>query len=82
MSPALVSLPPDLDDAFAKMLELPPEQRLLLSDMLASSVPQPLSEAWSREIDLRVAEIEKGEVKTIPAEDVFRSAREQLRAAN
>lgn len=82
MSPALVSLPPELDEAFAKMLELPPEQRLLLSDILASSVPQPLSEVWSREIDRRIAEVEKGEVRTIPAEDVFRNAREQLRAAN
>lgn len=80
MSADLLPLPPELGDAFEKMLELPPAQRLLLSDMLASTVPQPLSEEWNREIDRRIDSLDRGMARTVPAEKVFERLREQLRA--
>ena len=80
MSPHLMPLSPELEDAFEKMLELPPEQRLLLSEMLASSVPQPLGEEWNREIERRIESLDNGTARSAPAEEVFGRLWERIRA--
>jgi putative addiction module component (TIGR02574 family) len=56
-------------------LALPADQRALLADKLVESL-DPAEEvgiraAWMAEIDRRIADVESGRTKTIPAEQVF-----------
>jgi putative addiction module component (TIGR02574 family) len=59
--------------------ELPPEDRERLVDQLLESLNEPaateLDQAWEAEIERRLGEYERGEVKAIDAEDVFAKAR-------
>jgi putative addiction module component (TIGR02574 family) len=58
-------------------LHLPQAERALLAERLLASLDTDdfaLSPEWQTEIARRVAEIERGEAKLIPAEDVFRNA--------
>lgn len=57
---------------------LPAEERVKLVEALLESLRSPLSDveaAWSEEIARRVAEFDRGEIATYPAEDVFADAR-------
>jgi len=70
-------------------LQLPPEERVAIADALLVSVPldedaaQGLVESstaeveavWSGEIERRIDDIQKGRVKTIPAEEAERAIR-------
>lgn len=60
-------------------LALSSEERSRLIDLLLQSLHEPpvveVDEAWSQEIERRLAEYDRGEVKSIPAEDVFSKAR-------
>jgi putative addiction module component (TIGR02574 family) len=60
-------------------LALSKDQRSHLVDLLLESLQEPpiaeVEEAWSEEIDRRLAVYDRGETKSIPAEDVFIKAR-------
>jgi putative addiction module component (TIGR02574 family) len=68
-----------VDDLAKQARDLAPEERARLVDMLLESLHEPplpeIEEAWSREIERRVAAYERGEVETFAAEDVFAEAR-------
>ena len=57
---------------------LPPEERVRLMDLLLESLHDPasdeLEDAWSREIERRVAQYERGESELYDAEAVFSEA--------
>lgn len=59
------------------LLDLPHEERAeLLDDVLASLPRDPeIEAAWAIEIERRLGELERGEVATVPAEQVFAEAR-------
>ena len=69
-----------LKELSAETRQLPREQAAELIDLLladAFSQPDPaIDEAWGREIDRRLAELESGTVKGIPAEEVMAKARQ------
>ena len=68
----------DFDSLLSAAAQLPVDQRLRLIDELAATVPddQPpsLSAEWLAEIDRRSAEIDSGEVETIP----WKTVRERI----
>jgi putative addiction module component (TIGR02574 family) len=68
-----------LKELYAETRQLPREQAAELIDLLladAFSQPDPaIDEAWGREIDRRLAELESGTVNSIPAEEVMAKAR-------
>ena len=59
----------------AEAVRLPPDQRLTLAHKILSSVePEPSLEteaAWDREIRERMARYDAGELRAIPAAEVF-----------
>ncbi len=57
----------------AEARKLPREDRARLAEALISSLDEEseLEAVWAREIDRRVRELRSGEVKTVPAADVF-----------
>lgn len=63
-------------------LALPPEVRVELAEKLymsmATDAEPPLSEAWRKEIESRIAAYERGEVEMIPAEEVFAELRKKF----
>lgn len=62
-------------DLFAAALGLPLNERAALAELLLDSLPAErqaaIDNAWRAEIRRRISEIDRGEVETIPAEDVF-----------
>ncbi len=68
-----------LKELYAETRRLPREQAAELMDLLlvdTFSEPDPEVEAaWGREIDRRMAEMESGQVKGIPAEEVMARVR-------
>ncbi len=65
----------------AAALNLPPEERARLAERLLSSLEDDpeVTAAWTAEAKRRNAEIESGNVRPIPADQVFASARAKLR---
>ena len=63
-------------------LELSSEDRAQLAQRLLDSLPrdQEVEAAWDEEIHRRVAELEAGTMKTVPAPEVFAEARSRLQA--
>lgn len=63
-----------------EVLSLPRESRLALAEKLLESLADesggPLSPAWSAEIKQRIERYRRGEMRTISAENVFRSLSE------
>ena len=54
------------------------EERAQLAETLLESLQAPLAEietAWAREIEERIAALDRGETQTYAAEDVFAEAR-------
>ncbi len=72
-------MPMTLKELYTESRQLPREQAAELLDLLlvdAFSQPDPvMDEAWGREIDRRLAELESGMVTGIPAEEVMAKAR-------
>jgi putative addiction module component (TIGR02574 family) len=68
-----------IDDA----LSLPVEARVQLVEKLLQSLNLPtqseVEEAWAKEVDRRIAEVEKGEAKLVPGEEVFARLRRKYR---
>ena len=65
-----------------QVLALAPEERAKVAEFLYLSLDDgagpPLSEAWAREIESRLAAYERGEVEAIPAEEVFAELRRKF----
>lgn len=71
-----------VDELSQKALELPPEERIRLAEKLLATVHELDAEveaAWDQEIQRRLAEIDNGAAKLIPAEDVFAEVRRILK---
>ncbi len=66
-------------------MRMPPRRRLLLAEKLMASVDgfvtREIGQAWDQEIERRVAEIQSGKAKGIPAGKVMAAARNKLREA-
>ena len=75
-------MPMTVKELFAETRKLPPEETAELMDLLlidTFSAPDPkVEEAWNREIDQRLAELETGKVQAIPAEQVMAEIRKKL----
>ncbi len=65
---------PELIDLFQKACDLPEKERATLAGLLIESLDSEweagVDEAWGKEIDRRIAELESGEVESIPWEEV------------
>jgi len=72
-------MPMTIKELYAETRRLPREQAAELMDlMLIDTFSAPdlaVEEAWGREIDRRLAEIESGQVQGIPGEEVMAKAR-------
>lgn len=71
-----------LKELYAETRRLPREQAAELMDLLLvdtfSEPDATVEEAWGREIDRRLAELESGQVKGIPAEEVMAKAHKSV----
>jgi putative addiction module component (TIGR02574 family) len=71
-----------LKELYVETRRLPREQAVELMDLMlidTFSEPDPaVEEAWGREIDRRLADLESGRVKGIPAEEVMAKARKSV----
>lgn len=72
-----------IDQLKAEALKLSPEERADLADWLwVSATPRAEVEAaWDAEIARRIAEIDAGTAKLVPAEEVMAEIEEKLRKA-
>ena len=75
-----------LDELKAQVLKLsPPDRDELLSALIASldgepeGTPGEIARAWDEEIARRIAQLDSGEVETVPFEDVMAELRAKLR---
>jgi putative addiction module component (TIGR02574 family) len=61
---------------------LPPEERAKLAERLIASLERnpEVEKAWEEEIRRRIAEFDAGRIESVPAETVFKEARNRLRA--
>lgn len=73
-----------LDQLAEQALKLEPNDRAYLADLLEQSLPASgfadadVGDAWSREIDRRVAAYDRGEIQAISVEASLQHAREAL----
>jgi len=67
------------DRVFEEALSLPADVRLSLVEKLLTSLNLPIDaeidRLWAEEAERRVSQIETGEVKMVPAEEVFSKIR-------
>jgi putative addiction module component (TIGR02574 family) len=71
-----------VDELSQKALELPAEERVLLAERLLATVHEvdpEVEAAWDVEIQRRLAEIDRGTAKLIPAAEVFAKVRSLLK---
>jgi putative addiction module component (TIGR02574 family) len=77
-------MPKDVTALFRDASDLPERDRAMLAGLLIESLeadPEPdVEKAWSDEIKRRVADIESGNVETVPWEDVRRRLLDRLNA--
>jgi len=69
------------DKLISEAISLPIEIRLQLVEKLLKSLNpshKDIDQLWAIETERRVAEVEKGEVKTVPGEEVFRRLHSRL----
>ena len=70
------------DKLISEAISLPIEIRLQLVEKILESLNpshKDIDELWAIEAERRVAEIENGEVETVPGEEVFRKLQDRLR---
>ena len=71
------------EELVQKARTLPPEERARLAEELLASLHEDrgteIEAAWDEEIRRRIAEIESGTVKLIPADEVFAEIRQMLK---
>ena len=71
-----------VEELSRKALSLSPEERVQLAEKLLATVQEVDTEVeatWDEEIKRRIAEIENGTAKLIPAEDVFAEVRRLIK---
>lgn len=71
-----------VDELSRKARALPPEDRVRLAEELLATVQEvdaEVEQAWDAEIRRRIAEIDSGTAKLIPAEEVFAEVRRLLK---
>ena len=72
-------MPDQVTELDARGKALAPEERSRLVDLLLESLHEPtiadVGAAWEAEVERRLAEYDRGEVKAIDAEAVFAKAR-------
>ncbi|MSU51447.1 MAG: hypothetical protein EXS37_20565 [Opitutus sp.] len=72
-------MPMTLKELYTETRQLPRERAVELMDLLLidtfSEPDVAVDEAWGREIDRRLAELESGQVQGIPVEEVMARAR-------
>lgn len=77
-------MPRDFRDIFRDATDLPERDRATLAGLLIESLesePDPdVEAAWAAEIERRVAELDAGNVKTIPWEEVRQRLLDRLNA--
>ena len=68
-------------EIISEAMKLPPQERADLADRLWISVdaPQAVADAWDAEVERRVAQLDAGEVDTVPFEQVIAELRAKLR---
>jgi putative addiction module component (TIGR02574 family) len=73
----------NLDQLTADAMKLPLRDRAQLAQRLVSTLDEQIAtdteESWFAEAERRLEELRSGKVQGIPAEDVFRNAREALK---
>lgn len=75
-------MPKLVEELSRKALALSPEDRLRLAEELLATVQDvdgDVEAAWDEEIRRRLAEIDDGTAKLVPAEEVFAEVRRLLR---
>ena len=64
----------NIEELFREAAELPETQRAELAGLLLESIEgepdEGVEAAWAEEVERRVRQVERGEVRTIPWEDV------------
>jgi len=70
-----------LETLEAQALQLTPEERVQLADRLIASVfeDHDVEEAWAVEVERRIAEIESGRSKLLPATEAIARARAAIK---
>ncbi|MFA5915854.1 MAG: addiction module protein [Burkholderiales bacterium] len=71
-----------IEELSRKALALPAEDRVRLAEEILATVQEADTEveaAWEEEIRLRIAEIDSGRAKLIPADEVFAEVRRLLK---
>jgi putative addiction module component (TIGR02574 family) len=70
---------PRVDAIVNAALSLPLAERADVAEQLLASLQGPeqaeIERAWSVEIEKRIRDLDVGKIKTVPAEEVFRSLR-------
>ena len=70
------------EEVISEVMSLPPDARAIVADRLLMSLDSPrrkeIDILWAEEVERRVRQIETGEVKPIPGEDVFKEIRDDL----
>jgi putative addiction module component (TIGR02574 family) len=70
------------DDLISEAVSLPVEIRIQLVEKLLQSLNpshQGIDELWAVESEMRVDQIERGEVKTVPGDEVFERLLKRLK---
>jgi putative addiction module component (TIGR02574 family) len=72
---------PKVEVLEAEAMKLPAEERARLADRLIASLSEDseLEEAWAAEIEKRIADIEAGRSRLVPAADAIARARAALK---
>ncbi len=74
---------PTINELLNAALRLPEPERAELVELLAASMDPPASQlhpAWASEVRRRAAELESGQVQSVPMTDALRQVRAQLDA--
>ncbi|MCC9604745.1 addiction module protein [Blastopirellula sp. JC732] len=72
------------DEIAQRAMALPPEDRQFLADMLEQSLPYgefrtpEIAEAWSKELDRRIAAYDRGETNAVDFEAALANMRQAL----
>ena len=74
---------PSRESIFASAIQLPESDRVELVEQLLDSIHGPsdpvVDAAWAKEAERRIADVDSGKTKAIPAEEVARSVRPRKR---
>ena len=70
------------DELMSEAVSLPVEIRLQLVEKLLESLNpshKDIDKLWATEVERRITEIDRGEVKTVAGDDVFRKLHDRLK---